>query len=334
MQDKENVQPLMVSIRCITYNHEPYIRECLEGFVMQKTNFRFEAIVHDDASTDGTAAIIREYAEKYPDIIKPIFETENQYSKHDGSLGRIMDAHLHGKYVAMCEGDDYWIDPLKLQKQVDYMEAHPECSMCHTSYKYYFDAEKRYLLSNDVNINPNFKKISLEDVLEGYRIRTLTLMAKKDDLLKIKEMDPFAFNSNFMMGDTQTWYYLRKLGEFHFFSDITSIYRVHIGSASNLKYRGAARFAVSCAELRYYLCCKDHLNPQYCVMIKQRLSKALSLYRCFDPSYKSLIDDTQVKSRKINIVIYRQIRILIYRLGYDTKNRLNYILRFLKAYNW
>jgi len=98
---REN-EPLMVTILCLVYNHESYIRQCLEGFVMQKTNFRFEAIVHDDASTDGTAAIIREYAEKYPDIIKPIFETENQYSKGDGSLGRIMTAHTHGKYVAIC----------------------------------------------------------------------------------------------------------------------------------------------------------------------------------------------------------------------------------------
>ena len=130
---KTNNNELMVTIRCMTYNHEPYIRQCLEGFVMQKTNFRFEAIVHDDASTDGTAAIIREYAEKYPDIIKPIYETENQYSKHDGSLKRIMNCVTHGKYIALCEGDDYWIDSLKLQKQIDYMEQHSECSLCGTN---------------------------------------------------------------------------------------------------------------------------------------------------------------------------------------------------------
>ena len=122
-------QPLTVTIRCLAYNHEPYIRDCLEGFVMQRASFRFEAVVHDDASTDGTAAIIKEYAERYPDIIKPIFETENQYSKHDGSLRRIMDEHTRGKYVAFCEGDDYWTDPLKLQKQVDFLEAHPEVSL-------------------------------------------------------------------------------------------------------------------------------------------------------------------------------------------------------------
>ena len=126
----ENEQPLLVSIHCLVYNHEPYLRQCLDGFVMQQTDFRFEAVVHDDASTDGSVGIIREYAEKYPDIIKPIFETENQYSKKGGILSKIMDDACTGKYVAMCEGDDYWIDPFKLQKQVDFMESHLDYSMC------------------------------------------------------------------------------------------------------------------------------------------------------------------------------------------------------------
>ena len=129
---KEN--KILVSIKCAVYNHEPYLRQCLDGFVMQKTNFRFEAIVHDDASTDGSAAIIREYAEKYPDIIKPIYETENQYSKHDGSVDRIMDAVCKGKYIAICEGDDYWIDPLKLQKQVDMLNSDSSIMMVHTGF--------------------------------------------------------------------------------------------------------------------------------------------------------------------------------------------------------
>lgn len=120
----------MVTIRCLAYNQERYIRQCLDGFIMQKTKFRFEAIVHDDASNDGTATIIKEYAEKYPDIIRPILETENQWSKHDGSLARIVNSHIRGKYVAMCEGDDYWTDPNKLQLQVDEMEKHPELNAC------------------------------------------------------------------------------------------------------------------------------------------------------------------------------------------------------------
>ena len=124
----DNSDVPLVSVSCITYNHEPYIAQALDGFLMQKTNFPFEVIVHDDASTDRTAEIIREYEARFPKIIKPIYETENQYSKHDGSLERIMDAACKGKYIAFCEGDDYWIDENKLQMQMDFLEGNPEYS--------------------------------------------------------------------------------------------------------------------------------------------------------------------------------------------------------------
>lgn len=125
-----NDNEIMVSISCLTYCHEKYIRQCLDGFLMQKTNFKFEVLIHDDASPDGTADIIREYAEKYPDIIKPIFQTENQYSR-GGKIGATYQApRIKGKYVALCEGDDYWTDPLKLQKQFDVLEKNTDCHMC------------------------------------------------------------------------------------------------------------------------------------------------------------------------------------------------------------
>lgn len=126
---------IMVSIICNTYNHEKYIADALEGFVTQKTDFAFEALVHDDASTDKTAEIIREYERRYPDLIKPIYETENQYSKHDGSIRRIQFGRAKGKYIALCEGDDYWTDSLKLQKQFDAMESHPQVDMCASTAK-------------------------------------------------------------------------------------------------------------------------------------------------------------------------------------------------------
>ena len=127
----------LVAIHCLVYNHEPYLRDCFDGFVMQQTDFPFVAIVHDDASTDGSAAVIREYETKYPHIFKPIYEIENQYSKHDGSLERIMNEAIDAtgaKYVAICEGDDYWIDSLKLQKQVDFLETNIEFGICYTDY--------------------------------------------------------------------------------------------------------------------------------------------------------------------------------------------------------
>ena len=117
---------IVVSVYCLAYNHEQYIRDALEGFVRQKTNFRYEVLVHDDASTDNTSAIIREYAQKYPDIIKPIFQTENQYSKGVKILPEIIHPKSSGIYIAFCEGDDYWCDENKLQRQVDFLETHQE----------------------------------------------------------------------------------------------------------------------------------------------------------------------------------------------------------------
>ena len=125
-----NDKPVLVSVYCMTYNHVGYIRDALEGFVRQKTDFPFEVIVHDDASTDGTADIIREYEKKYPDIIRPIYQTENQYSKGINPYLAYIFPRLRGKYVAVCEGDDYWTDPEKLQRQVDVLEEHPSCAAC------------------------------------------------------------------------------------------------------------------------------------------------------------------------------------------------------------
>jgi len=122
----KDIEPL-VSICCITYNHENYIRDAIEGFLMQKTSFPIEIIIHDDASTDNTAQIIKEYEDKYPDLFCNIFQNENQWSKGGGSIyARFLYPQARGKYIALCEGDDYWTDPLKLQKKVDFMEVNPD----------------------------------------------------------------------------------------------------------------------------------------------------------------------------------------------------------------
>ena len=119
---------IMVSIICDAYNHEKYIAQCLDGFIMQKTNFPFEVLIHDDASTDRTAEIIREYEKKYPEIIKPIYQTINQYTR--GGIEQYQYSRVKGKYIALCEGDDFWTDSMKLQKQFDAMEANPDVDIC------------------------------------------------------------------------------------------------------------------------------------------------------------------------------------------------------------
>jgi glycosyltransferase involved in cell wall biosynthesis len=121
----------VVSICSLAYNHERYIRDCLEGFLMQETTFPVEILIHDDASTDNTANIIREYEARYPRLIKSICRTENQFSK--GKVGAPLHAYpgKRGEYIANCEADDYWTDPLKLQKQVDFLDRNPDYVMCY-----------------------------------------------------------------------------------------------------------------------------------------------------------------------------------------------------------
>ncbi len=127
----ENNAPL-VSIVCDTYNHAPFVRDALDSFLAQKTNFPYEIIVHDDASTDETAQIIREYEAKYPSLFRCVYRTENIYSSDPKILEHYVFPLARGKYIAICEGDDYWTSPDKLQKQIDYMESHPECTFCVT----------------------------------------------------------------------------------------------------------------------------------------------------------------------------------------------------------
>lgn len=118
-----------VSVCCVTFNHENYIADAIESFLMQKTFFPFEILIHDDASTDRTPLIIREYEMRYPGLIKAVYQKENQYSRGE-RVSRFLLEKAEGRYIAMCEGDDYWTDSGKLQIQVEYMDAHPDCTLC------------------------------------------------------------------------------------------------------------------------------------------------------------------------------------------------------------
>ena len=224
-----NNKPL-VAIRCVVYNHELYLRDCLEGFVMQQTSFPFVAIVHDDASTDNSAAIIREYAEKYPDIIRPIYEIDNQYSKGDGSLGRIMNTAVENtgaKYIAMCEGDDYWTDPLKLQKQVDFMEANLEYSMCF--HKVNTLIQDTGELKEEFIVRDMPGKSTILDLADGNYIHTPSVLYRRYSgvLEQYQKMMPC------MPGDYVMWMLLAERGDIYKFNEPMAVYRYGSGVWSN-----------------------------------------------------------------------------------------------------
>lgn len=243
----------LLSILCMVYNHEPYLRQCLDGFVMQKTNFPFEAIVHDDASTDGSADIIREYAEKYPNIIKPIYERENQYSKPGGSVWKIMDAAAHpsAKYIAICEGDDYWIDPNKLQLQVDFLESHPDYSCSVHDFKAWCQIEKRYLNFRQVAFLKEERKditLTLKDyATEGFFTKTLAAVYRKEAI----------DNSNFEKYDTKfdmaLFYALMTQGKCLLINKVMGCYRLQPNSVTSSRYRKAFH---NYNDIRLFSICK------------------------------------------------------------------------------
>lgn len=164
----------LVSISCITFNHARYLRACFDGFLMQQTNFAFEVVVHDDASTDGTRAIIEEYAQKHPTIFYPMYQAENQYSKGvRGIMAKFNFPRCKGKYIALCEGDDYWIDPYKLQKQVDFLELNSDYAICaHV-------VEEKNEMTNENFLFPNIKEnqtLQIEDYIFNNYTGTCSLM--------------------------------------------------------------------------------------------------------------------------------------------------------------
>jgi len=212
----------LVSICCLAYNHEPYIRECLDGFMMQQCDFKFEVLIHDDASTDGTADIIREYEAKFPEILKPIYQTENQYSKGLRNISaRLNYPRARGKYIALCEGDDYWTDPLKLQKQVDFLEGNPEYILaCHNYKILNYDGET-YRDEYEYNFVKDKDLIEIDEsiYLSHWLTKTLTVMFLNDSKILAE------FNSIENKRDLSLFYVFIKNGKGIFQNFYGAIYR-------------------------------------------------------------------------------------------------------------
>lgn len=221
--ETKKTEDIIVSIITLTYNHEPYIRECLDGILMQQTSFKFESLIHDDASTDNTANIIREYATKYPNIIKPIYQTENQYSQKVPIGCTYLYPRAQGKYIALCEGDDYWTDPLKLQKQVDFLESHPDYVMCSHRFKQYMQKEDIYK-DDWYGEVPNGITYDLNSLIQGFWFHTpLTVMFRRDSLC-LAEYEKYP-NSK----DATLFFHLLQKGRGFMIPEFMGMYRVHSG---------------------------------------------------------------------------------------------------------
>lgn len=290
----------LVSIKCLVYNHEPYLRKCLNGFIIQKTSFKFEAIVHDDASTDGSADIIKEYAEKYPDIIKPIYEKNNLYSKHHYSLTKIMNNACNGKYIAFCEGDDYWTDPYKLQKQVDFLESNPDYGLVHTN----CSCNKEGI----IKLGGNPTKISdgyvYNDLLtHKFYIATLTVCIKKELINQHEKLNHQEhIKKKWKMSDYPLWLEASLHTKFKFLSDNTATYRYLSESASHSKdkYKNY-KFFQSVYDIKFYFIKKTNSNKETKNIILYNYYKGMLSYSRYDlkNSFIGLLYLT--KRKKINL---------------------------------
>ena len=217
---------IMATINCVTYNHSAFIRQALDSFLMQKTDFEYEILIHDDASTDGTGDIIREYAAKYPDKIKPLIQTENQYSKGiDNISGAFNFPRARGKYIFMCDGDDYFCSPDKLQKQVDYMEAHPECTLCIHSAK--IELMGKAVTEREMRPYHKTKVLSPEEIIDktsGYAMSSMAF-----PLRIVKELPDYYVDCP--VGDTPIQLMAAANGSGYYMDEPMSVYRVGVSGS-------------------------------------------------------------------------------------------------------
>lgn len=291
---KKDVNNIKVSIVCNTYNQEKYIKKALDSFVMQKTNFLFEVIIHDDCSNDNTKNIILDYQKKYPEIIKPIFEKENQYSK-GVDIFNLDIPFCKGKYIAICEGDDFWISENKLQKQYDYMESNSNCHLCiHNAISVDSNTEIKI---KDICPVKDDGFVSFEKLVQvgGGFCATNSIFFPKEDYEKapsfIKE-----FSCDYMLQ-----IYFSSLGDTYCFNDIMSCYRISSEGSWTQKI---------------------NKNKNYYINWLKKLIHSLKQFNEYTNHKYDVIEDS------VNI---REIRLLIYQGKYQLLKNKKY-LKYIKKY--
>lgn len=210
-----------VSIACITFNHEKFIRDAIEGFLRQETTFPVEVLIHDDVSTDRTAEILREYEQRFPNLILPIYQKENQYSQGINPYIKFLFPRARGKYIAICEGDDYWTDPQKLHKQVKIFLNHPDTIICGARAKTWNENKQEFTfitpeLDKDISCMTPKQFFSL-----GSWVKACTRMVPRELMSNI----PMKYSVDYM----HVHYLLAKnpTGTFRCLDEVVAVYREH-----------------------------------------------------------------------------------------------------------
>ena len=252
-----------VSICCITYNHAKYIGDAIEGFLMQKTTFPIEILIHDDASTDNTANIIREYERQYPNLIKPIYQTENQYSKKTINIwADITFPSARGKYIALCEGDDYWTDPCKLQKQIDFLEANPDFAICFHKVKIL----KNGRLIKDYITHVTKDVTTIEDLAVTNYIHTPSVVFRNE---LIKEFPKWYYESP--IGDYPLHLLNAQYGKIKYIDEVMAVYRIHKGGIYSQRKKGDVEY------LKKWIKTQEHIVEYFSGQVMEIFQRKLAM---------------------------------------------------------
>lgn len=321
-------QGYKVMVRCVTYNQSKYICDTLDGFSIQQTNFPFLCLVVDDASKDGEQEVIKQYAQDNCDMnnanvseddVSLYIKVPHKTNSNCVYLFCLLKVNLFGKpekqeifkkwreiceYEACCEGDDYWITPDKLQKQVDFLDAHPEYVLSHTDCLDYKQSQDVFTHEDDIHYRNIAKEKKPEDFLRYLRIvLTLTTVIRIDVLKKIKDSDDFVFKQgNFLLGDVPMWYTASRMGKVHYLPEITSVYRVLDISVSH--YKGGSnknkyKFPTNAYALRLYFCKRDNLSESLTEHVRKIYEKNLIWHMAYNRDFKPLIPLSDKADKKL-----------------------------------
>ena len=301
---------MKVSVYCLVYNHEKYLEKCLEGFVSQETNFDYEVVVHDDASTDNSVNIIKKYASMYPDIIKPIYQKENQYSKSIPIIETYIFPILDGEYIAVCEGDDYWSDSQKLQIQVDFLEKNIDYAAC------VHNTESRNVITGETKLMYDSgcdKDLSIADVLKGGNccFHISSILYRRQFAFNRPEF----FDQAKEFGDYPLAIYLASQGKVRFINRVMSVYRIQTESSWTKKM-----FLNPDLHLRH---CESVIN----------MLKSVDKYLNYE--YRDLINRIILETKYLMLTIradYKMMKSMPYREIYLSQPLSSRLKIFIKQY--
>lgn len=283
-KNQENVsgqeKRILVTVAVYAYNEEKFIHQALDSIVRQKTNFKFEVVVHDDASTDSTAKIIKEYERCYPELIKGIYQSENQYQKGVYIPLKCVYPVVRGKYMAYCDGDDYWTDEYKLQKQVDFLESHPDYVLCTHAFKFLDEGTKKVFDNHTYGYS---RDMSPEDFIkwDGSKMPQIGTWLYRTDL-SINRPSLFqriSVDKVMTISDQPLGMYLTLQGKIWYMDDIMSVWRRYSSSVSG-KMLTDNIMAFTESKIRFLRASKRKFGAEYNRAFMEEIEKQ-QLLLCF-----------------------------------------------------